>query len=134
LGPMSLWKAIAVSVLAISGGAVLLVVTMPVWGGWLSQRSMQDTYDHISKVRLGCLPGTSQVIERWSKGGYSVSCRVNDVHDGPWQAWENGHVAITGAYARGKEHGTWFVYTGNGKQLYRTIVYENGAELSNVVH
>jgi antitoxin component YwqK of YwqJK toxin-antitoxin module len=95
---------------------------------------MKETYDEISKVTLSCPPGASQIIERWSKGGYSVSCRANDVKDGPWQAWEGGHLSISGAYAKGKEHGTWLVYTDKGKQLYRTITYENGKEVSNVVH
>jgi len=131
---MSLRKVIAITVLVISGGAAFFIITMPFWGGWLLQHSMKETYDEISKVTLACPPGTSQVIEPWSKGGYSVSCRANEVKDGPWQAWEGGHIAISGAYAKGKEHGTWLVYTNKGKQLYRTITYENGKELSNVVH
>lgn len=131
---MKLRKVIAITVLVISGGAVLLIITMPYFGGWLLQRSMKETYDEISRVKLSCPPGASQVIEPWSKGGYSVSCRANDVKEGPWQAWEGGHISISGAYAKGKEHGTWLVYSDKGKQLYRTITYENGKELSNVVH
>lgn len=131
---MSLRKVIAITVLVISGSAVFLIITMPFWGGWLLQRSMKETYDAISKVTLSCTPGASQVIEPWSKGGYSVSCRANEVKDGPWQAWEGGHISISGAYAKGKEHGAWLVHTDKGTQLYRTITYENGKELSNVLH
>lgn len=131
---MSLRKSIAITVLIISGGAVLLIITMPFWGGWLLQYSMKETYDEIAKVNLVCPTGASQVIEPWSKGGYAVFCRINEVKDGPWQAWEGGHIAISGAYARGKEHGTWLVYANKGTQVYRTIAYENGKELSDVVH
>jgi hypothetical protein len=68
-------KVIAISVVAISGGAAILILTMPMLGGWLLQRSMRETYDAISKVTLPCGARTSQVIEGWSKDGYSVSCR-----------------------------------------------------------
>jgi hypothetical protein len=127
-------KVAAISVLAISGSAVLIILTMPVWGGWLLKRSMRETYDAISKVTLPCEGRTSQVIEGWSKDGYSVSCRSNGIKDGPWQAWEGGHIAISGHYTNDKEHGTWLFYSLDGKQVYRTIGYENGKEISNVVH
>lgn len=132
--PMSLMKLIVISVLVITCSAVFLIGTMPIWGGWLMQHSMKETYDAISNISLPCGPGTSQVIKPWSKGGYSVSCRNNQIKDGPWQAWENGHISISGAYAKDKEHGVWLFYTDKGTQIYRTITYENGTELSNVVH
>ena len=131
---MSARKAIAVSVLVISLGAIVLMVTMPIWGGWLLQRSMKETYDAISKVKLPCSPGTTQVIEGWSKGGYSVSCRTDKIKNGPWQAWEGAHIAISGSYVNDKEHGTWLVYSNDGTKVYRTIAYENGREVSSVVH
>lgn len=127
-------KIVAISVLVISGSTVFLILTMPLWGGWLLQRSMRETYEAISKVALPCKESTMQVIEPWGKSGYSVSCRRNGVKDGPWQAWEGGHIHNSGFYAKGKEHGTWLIYSLEGNRLYRTITYENGKEVANVVH
>ena len=95
---------------------------------------MHETYDAISKVTLGCEPNTSKVIEGWGKNGYSVFCQSSGIKDGPWQAWEGGHIAISGHYSKGKQHGAWLVYSNDGKKLYRTLTYENGKEIANVVH
>jgi hypothetical protein len=127
-------KAVGIIVFAISGGVVLFFITMPMWGGWLVQRSMRETYDAISKVTLPCEPNTSRTLERWSKNGYSISCQNNGVKDGPWQAWRDGHLAVSGHYSKGKRHGEWLVYSSDGKSLYRTIKYEDGKEIADVLH
>ena len=126
-------KAIVIAILIVFGTALLLFLAAPMWGSWLIQRSMHKTYDAISKIVLPCEENNSQVIERWGKDGYSISCQNNGVKDGPWQAWEGGRVSITGYYTKGKESDTWLVYMPNGK-LYRTVTYQDGRELTNVIH
>ena len=62
-----------------------------------------------------------------------MSCRKGEIIHGPWQAWEGGRLSIKGEFAEGQESGTWLVYTNNGS-LYRTIKYESGKEVSDVIH
>lgn len=130
---MNAQKTIAISLLSIVGIALLLVLSSPVWMGWLIQKSYKDTYEVISKVDLECGSGATQEIQVWSKAGYSVSCRRGEAIDGPWQAWEGGYMHIDGGFINNKKHGTWKVYS-RGGSLYRTIEYEKGAEISNVIH
>ena len=112
-------------------GVAFLVITMPFWMGWLMQSAMEKNYNAVSKVTLACPPETSQVIERWSQVGHSVFCQTNEVKEGPWQAWSGGHLSMSGHYVKDKLDGPFLVFTDDGKQLYRTIIYDNGRELSD---
>jgi len=131
---MSQKKRVVLSIVALSTVAILIIVGIPIFAQWLLQRSRHQTYLAISKIALPCDQHTSQVIEPWSKSGYSVSCRSHGVIDGPWQAWEAGRIAISGNYTGGKQHGRWLIYSNDGKRVHRTITYENGTEVTNVVH
>lgn len=130
---MNLKKTVTIAVLVIVGGAALVFVAGSVLMGWLFRHSQNETYEAIRGVSLSCAPGTEQKIEPWGKVGFSVSCRKGEMEHGPWQGWEAGHLSIKGEFFEGKESGTWFVYTDNGR-LYRTIRYEGGKEISNIVH
>lgn len=114
-------------------GVVLFFVGFSYLLGRSFHSQQVETYNAVSKISLHCPAGTVQAIEYWGKVGYSVSCRRNGVKDGPWQAWEYGYLNIAGEYKDGKEHGTWLVHNKDGT-TFRTIKYDAGKELSNVMH
>ena len=95
--------------------------------------SMDMTFNIVSKIKLLCAANAVQAIERWSEAGYSVSCRHNDIKQGPWEAWENSRLRIKGNYNNDHENGTWLIYSDDGR-LYRTIEYDMGKEISNVIN
>lgn len=130
---MKLKKAIVNTVIVAVSGALLAIISSPVWMGWLLRHSQNETYEVIRHVSLSCSPNTEQKIEAWSKAGLSVSCRKGETIHGPWQAWESGHLAIKGEFSEGQKSGTWLVYTDNG-DLHRATQYEGGKEVSDVIY
>jgi antitoxin component YwqK of YwqJK toxin-antitoxin module len=50
--------------------------------------------------------------------------------DGPWEAWEDGHLQISGNYRSGKQHGPWKYYNHDGSVAH-ILDYEDGIKTSD---
>ncbi|KHD08074.1 hypothetical protein PN36_29615 [Candidatus Thiomargarita nelsonii] len=87
-------KIVAIFVLVIVGTFFVLILSSPLWMGWLISSSQNRTYKAVKDIDLECKEGSIQKIQGWSKAGLSVSCRWGEIIHGPWQAWENGYIAI----------------------------------------
>ena len=124
---------IIITLLSVITLLLFFFVVLPAVIQRVVHKSMDSTFNIVSKVKLQCDDNAVQAIERWSEAGYSVSCRHNGVKHGSWEAWEDGRLRIKGNYNNDHNDGTWLIYSDDGR-LYRTIEYDMGKETSNVIN
>ena len=113
--------------------ALLLLLTSPLWIGWMMEHEHNKTRDVLAEVALQCDEGTTEDREVWSKLGIAAFCVKDGVKHGTWQAWDGGYMHISGGYAEGKKHGTWKYYNAHGEQ-WGERGYANGEEISGLVN
>ena len=89
------------------------------------REEISATYGAVVETETPCTAGSKTVVERWSKIGWSRSCRRGEVRHGPWEAWENQRIVIRGAYDQDQKDGRWVWLSADG-HLVRTIEYERG--------
>lgn len=72
--------------------------------------------------RLQCPPPAVEKFEPWGQSGSQHVCELKE---GPFVAFENGHVAIRGQYFNGKETGIWRWYRADGR-VVKEVDYSHG--------
>lgn len=98
-------------------------------GAFFSDRltaASQATWAAMDASSFECPAATELRTEGWGKSGYSRTCAA--LKDGPWEAWEDGYMHITGSYRSGKEDGRWTFYNSDGS-ISHVIEYKNGVEV-----
>lgn len=113
--------------------SLLLLLTSPLWIGWIMEHEHNKTKNALVGVALQCGKGTSEDREVWSKLGIAVFCAKNGVKHGDWQAWDGGYMHIAGEYMEGKKHGIWKYFNAYGEQ-WGERSYANGREVSVLVN
>lgn len=78
------------------------------------RQSIDDTRMAMEQSSLTCPDGHSVRVDMWSKSGLSRACVLRDVLDGPWEAWEKGHLVVRGHYKQGARSGIWTWYNDTG--------------------
>ena len=113
--------------------ALLLLLTSPLWIGWMMEHEHNKTKHAIANVSLQCDTGGIEKREVWSKLGIAIFCEKDGVKHGAWQAWDGGYMHISGAYVAGNKHGTWKYFNANGEQ-WGNRIYQAGKEASGLVN
>lgn len=62
--------------------------------------------------KLACSAPATDQFENWGRSGTQHICKIKQ---GPFVAFEDGHVQIRGQYDNGKEIGIWRWYGADGK-------------------
>jgi hypothetical protein len=109
-------------------GCVLLAIIYAgtsVWYSRVSRRELAKNRKAAAEATIQCPPGTSAEIARWSKLGYTHACYDTRIRHGPWTAWDNGALAISGTFSRGQRHGHWRWLAADGT-VKRLITYDSG--------
>lgn len=114
-------------------GALLLLLTSPLWIGWMMEYEHNKTKHALADVALQCSAGSSEKREVWSKLGVAVFCEKDGAKHGSWQAWDGGYLHISGNYADGKKHGVWKYFNAYGER-WGTRVYASGKEVSELTN
>ncbi len=113
--------------------ALLLLLTSPLWIGWMMEYEHDKTKNALADVTLQCDDGSIEEREVWSKLGIAIFCEKDGVKHGVWQAWDGGYMHIFGEYAEGQKHGTWKYFNAYGEQ-WGERRYANGKEASKLVN
>ena len=121
-------KPIAKIILWILGGIAVLFIGIPYFMSWQLSSSHKETWNAMNKMEFTCPQGTEVTNRGWSKAGYMRYCEPEK--SGPWEAWSEGYMHISGEYNKGKKHGTWHWYNRDGS-VQNTITYENGVEVTS---
>lgn len=113
--------------------SLLLLLTSPLWIGWIMEHEHNKTKHALDGVALRCDEGTTEEREVWSKLGIAVFCAKDGIKHGAWQAWDGGYMHISGEYAEGKKHGAWKYFNARGEQWGKRA-YVNGKEASKLIN
>ena len=113
--------------------ALLLLLTSPLWIGWMMEHEYNKTHHALADVALSCPQGAMEKREVWSKLGIAVFCEIDGVKHGVWQAWDGGYMHIAGEYMHGKKHGIWKYLNAYGEQ-WGTRTYAADKEVSGLVN
>ena len=113
--------------------ALLLLLTSPLWIGWMMEHEYSKTRSAVAEVNLQCGEGAVEKREVWSKLGIAVFCERDGVKDGTWQAWDGGYMHIAGQYADGDKDGVWKYFNAHGEQ-WGVRTYAMGKEASGLVN
>lgn len=108
--------------------AILLLLTSPLWIGWIMEYEHNKTRHVLANYSLQCEEGAVEEREIWSKLGIAIYCEKEGVKHGIWQAWDGGYMHISGSYAEDKKHGIWKYYNAHGEQ-WAEKHYSNGEEI-----
>ena len=112
--------------------ALLLLLTSPLWIGWMMEYEHNKTKNAVANISLVCEQGAVEEREVWSKLGIAIFCMKDGEKQGAWQAWDGGYMHISGTYVDGKKHGTWKYFNANSEQ-WGTRNYIAGEEQSEVL-
>lgn len=112
---------------------LLLLLTSPLWIGWMMEHEYSKTRSAVNNVNLQCAEGTVEKREVWSKLGIAVFCERDGVKDGMWQAWDGGYMHIAGQYVDGNKDGVWKYFNAHGEQ-WGMRTYALGKEASGLVN
>ena len=121
--------AIALSITVV----LLLLLTSPLWIGWMMEHEHNKTRYAVADVALQCYTGTMEKREVWSKLGIAIFCEKDGVKHGVWQAWDGGYMHIEGEYVDGNKHGIWKYFNAYGEQ-WGARTYASGKEISGLVN
>lgn len=113
---MKLKKFIAISAALSITVASLLLLTSPLWIGWIMEHEHNKTKVATADISLPCKDGASEKRAVWSKLGIAIFCEKQGNKHGPWQAWDGGYMHISGEYVEGRKHGIWKYFNANGEQ------------------
>ncbi len=113
--------------------AFLLLLTSPLWIGWIMEYEHNKTRDAIVGVNLQCPQGTVEKREVWSKLGIAIFCEKEGIKHGVWQAWDGGYMHIEGQYTDGHKDGVWKYFNAREEQWGRRT-YALGKETSGLVN
>ena len=113
--------------------ALLLLLTSPLWIGWMMEHEYSKTRSAVANVNLQCTEGTVEKREVWSKLGIAVFCERGGVKEGTWQAWDGGYMHIAGQYVDGNKDGVWKYFNAHGEQ-WGVRTYALGKETSGLVN
>ena len=130
---MRIKKFFNISIAMLITVSLLLLLTSPLWIGWMMEHEHNKTKHALDGVALQCDAGTMEEREVWSKLGIAVFCAKNEVKHGVWQAWDGGYMHISGEYAEGKKQGTWKYFNARGEQWGKRV-YVNGKEVSTLIN
>lgn len=132
---MNIKKFFGVSIALLITAGLILLLTSPLWIGWMMEHEHNKTKDAIAKISLQCNNGATEKREVWSKLGIAIFCQKKSVKHGAWQAWDGGYMHISGEYIEGRKQGTWDYFNANGEQWGKRV-YANGegdADLINLL-
>lgn len=113
--------------------ALLLLLTSPLWIGWMMEHEYSKTRSAVAEVNLQCSEGAVEKREVWSKLGIAVFCEKDGIKHGEWQAWDGGYMHIAGQYADGDKDGVWKYFNAHGEQ-WGVRAYALGKEASGLVN
>lgn len=113
--------------------AILLLLTSPLWIGWIMEYEHNKTKHVLANYSLQCEKGAVEEREIWSKLGIAIFCENEGLKHGIWQAWDGGYMHISGSYLEGKKHGTWKYYNAYGEQ-WGEKHYSHGDETSQLIN
>ena len=113
--------------------ALLLLLTSPLWIGWMMEHEHNKTLHAVADVALQCPEGAMENREVWSKLGIAIFCEKDGVKHGMWQAWDGGYMHIAGEFMHGDKHGIWKYFNAHGEQ-WGTRSYNSGKEISGLVN
>lgn len=113
--------------------ALLLLLTSPLWIGWMMEHEYSKTRSAVAAVDLQCADGSVEKREVWSKLGIAVFCEKDGVKQGKWQAWDGGYMHIEGQYVDGDKDGTWKYFNAHGEQ-WGVRTYALGKEVSGLIN
>ena len=113
--------------------AFLLLLTSPLWIGWIMEYEHNKTRDAIVGVNLQCPQGTVEKREVWSKLGIAIFCEKEGIKQGVWQAWDGGYMHIEGQYADGHKDGVWKYFNAREEQ-WGERTYALGKEASGLIN
>ncbi len=113
--------------------ALLLLLTSPLWIGWMMEHEYSKTRSAVAEVNLQCSEGAVEKREVWSKLGIAVFCERDGIKHGEWQAWDGGYMHIAGQYADGNKDGVWKYFNAHGEQ-WGVRTYALGKEASGLVN
>ncbi len=130
---MSLKKYIAVTAALFITIGMLLLLTSPLWIGWIMEYEHNKTRSVLEDYSLQCKEGSIEEREIWSKLGIAVFCEKDGTKHGPWQAWDGGYMHISGSYIGGQKHGTWKYFNARGEQWGERL-FENGKEVTGLIN
>ncbi|MXY15010.1 MAG: hypothetical protein F4X93_02095 [Proteobacteria bacterium] len=112
---------------------LLLLLTSPLWIGWMMEHEYSKTRSAVAEVNLQCIEGAVEKREVWSKLGIAVFCERDGIKHGEWQAWDGGYMHIAGQYADGDKDGIWKYFNAHGEQ-WGVRTYAMGKEASGLVN
>ena len=130
---MWLKKFISVIVPLLITVSLLLLLTSPLWIGWMMEYEHNKTKNALSNTSLQCNEGAIERREIWNKLGVAIFCEKNAIKHGTWQAWDGGYMHIYGEYTEGKKHGTWKYFNALGEQ-WGERSWHTGKELHDLVN
>lgn len=113
--------------------ALLLLLTSPLWIGWMMEHAHNKTKHAVANVALQCHEGAIEKREVWSKLGIAIFCEKDGVKHGVWQAWDGGYMHIAGEYTDGNKHGVWKYFNAREEQ-WGARTYASGKEISGLVN
>ncbi len=109
--------------------ALLLLLTSPLWIGWIMEHEHNKTRHAVADVVLQCPEGAVENREVWSKLGIAIFCEKEGIKHGTWEAWDGGYMHIAGEYSHGHKDGIWKYFNAHGEQ-WGTRTYAAGKEIS----
>ncbi len=130
---MQLKKFLGVSTALLITVALLLLLTSPLWIGWMMEHEYNKTKNALANHSLQCEEGSFEKREVWSKLGIAIFCEKNETKHGIWQAWDGGYMHISGKYLNGEKHGLWKYFNARGEQ-WGERSYDKGKEVSKLVN
>lgn len=130
---MELNKLVGASAAMLITVALLLLLTSPLWIGWMMEYEHNKTKNALVDVSLQCNEGAIEKRAVWSKLGIAIFCEKDGVKHGVWQAWDGGYMHIIGEYDNGQKHGTWKYFNAYGEQ-WAEKSYTYGKEVSELVN
>lgn len=113
--------------------ALLLLLTSPLWIGWMMEHEYSKTRSAVAAVDLQCTDGAVEKREVWSKLGIAVFCEKDGTKQGVWQAWDGGYMHIAGQYVDGEKDGIWKYFNAHGEQ-WGVRTYDRGKEASGLIN
>ena len=113
--------------------ALLLLLTSPLWIGWMMEHEYSKTRSAVAAVDLQCTEGAVEKREVWSKLGIAVFCEKDGAKHGVWQAWDGGYMHVAGQYVAGEKDGIWKYFNAHGEQ-WGVRTYALGKETSRLIN
>lgn len=107
----------------------LLLLTSPLWIGWIMEHEHNKTKFVLIDYSLKCEEGAHEERGIWSKLGIAIYCVKKNKKHGAWEAWDGGYRHISGYYIENKKHGNWKYFNARGEQWGERL-YSYGIEVT----